>query len=538
MGGWNSNFYYNGGTTKPTILCTSSPDYGGFDRSPASFRRVTVSPRGDVSTEALETFVKGQVTLASPIDTAYAESGRIRLYAAAFASGSPVVRVRVGVEEKGRSIVWQNLNKTSSWAWSGFYITSPTSIGSSITLTIQAATANGNVFESKKTAVVKEQMSVSGISTTPWTNLLGNPEHVGIVPSGFNGKLQHLWSVNSQGNTLFASPIVGHNRVFVAAFDELQRNKSSIAAFDVNTGKADWYFFPQEPIVNSFCLFDSKVIATDIAGNIYGIDATTGKVAWKNSLDVPLLPGVTSGSVLADSIYYTGSGNSLMAVNANTGSTIWKSKGLFNPDGSTVTKTIGDGVLLLSSNLRGLYAFNATTGKEMWKHLDEKLFLRDGNASYYNNRFHIVSNGQYYAIVPQTGEIDEQLFLPYAVDANTTPLFLHDILYFGTSNSGLVAYNIRTNEVKWVIDTGVSLINTNPNADTPDKSVETSPIMVGSYVIFGASDGYLYVADAANGKVVQQVNLGAPILSTPAVSGNLLIVNDYSGNTSAFKLME
>ena len=51
-----------------------------------------------------------------------------------------------------------------------------------------------------------------------------------------------------------------------------------------------------------------------------------------------------------------------------------------------------------------------------------------------------------------------------------------------------------------------------------------------SKIVFGASDGYLYVTSIANGDIKQKINLGAPIFSTVAAVGGFLFVTDLSGN--------
>ena len=49
-----------------------------------------------------------------------------------------------------------------------------------------------------------------------------------------------------------------------------------------------------------------------------------------------------------------------------------------------------------------------------------------------------------------------------------------------------------------------------PNAAT----VESSPVLAGSMIVFGASDGYLYAVDADNGRIITKINLGAPVLGS------------------------
>lgn len=84
--------------------------------------------------------------------------------------------------------------------------------------------------------------------------------------------------------------------------------------------------------------------------------------------------------------------------------------------------------------------------------------------------------------------------------------------------------------IKWKAETKPSLVYTAPYSSTPQAGVETSPVLSQGIVYIGASDGYLYAIDQATGIIKDKLNLGAPIFSTVAVSGNKMIVCDFAGN--------
>lgn len=91
---------------------------------------------------------------------------------------------------------------------------------------------------------------------------------------------------------------------------------------------------------------------------------------------------------------------------------------------------------------------------------------------------------------------------------------------------------------KWKAETLPSLVYTAPYSTTPQAGVETSPVASQGTVFIGASDGYLYAIDQSTGIIKEKLNLGAPIFSTVAVSGNCMIVCDYSGNVHCFTLAQ
>jgi len=83
---------------------------------------------------------------------------------------------------------------------------------------------------------------------------------------------------------------------------------------------------------------------------------------------------------------------------------------------------------------------------------------------------------------------------------------------------------------------GNSLVYTAPYSK-PNATVESSPVLAGSMIIFGTSDRFLYAVDRDNGRIITKINLGAPVLGRACLEGNDLFVTDFSGNISCFSVM-
>jgi len=105
---------------------------------------------------------------------------------------------------------------------------------------------------------------------------------------------------------------------------------------------------------------------------------------------------------------------------------------------------------------------------------------------------------------------------------------------FGTSQSGLMALDRATLEVKWQFATTPSLLYTAPYTRHPCATIETSPVLVGGTVFFGASDGVLYAIDKEIGKCLWKHPTGSPIFGSVSVSGNGLFAVDFAGNVYGF----
>ena len=137
-------------------------------------------------------------------------------------------------------------------------------------------------------------------------------------------------------------------------------------------------------------------------------------------------------------------------------------------------------------------------------------------------------------IEPTNGSILKITEFPFDVDVTSTPLITASEIIFGSATRGLIALDKQSLKIKWNIQTNTSLVFTTPYSMPPSATVETSPILSQNTVYFGASDGYLYAVNLNTGIIEQKINLGAPIFNSPAISGNTLVIADYSGNVYTF----
>lgn len=133
-----------------------------------------------------------------------------------------------------------------------------------------------------------------------------------------------------------------------------------------------------------------------------------------------------------------------------------------------------------------------------------------------------------------TGQILAKKKLPYSVDVTSTPLVTEDAIIFGTARNGMVALDRENLERRWNYMTGDALIYTSPYVCTPASQIESSPVKSGKLVLFGASDGAFYALDCADGNLCWKHSVGAPVMSTVAVSGNMMFGADYAGNVYGF----
>ena len=277
-----------------------------------------------------------------------------------------------------------------------------------------------------------------------------------------------------------------------------------------------WDFYLSSPTVwNGAVYFGSS------DGNIYALDALSGALRWKfKTGDV-----VHSSPAIADGTLFIGSWDRfLYALDATSGKEKWRFKTGDDPDahnhlGIQSSPAVVDGVVYFGSRDSYAYAIDASTGQQIWK------FSTDG--SWVNNSM-VVHGGRAYFGTSIPG-------IMHAVDAKTgkvvfdlptgTPVFAsmalaRDTLYLGNFGGKLTAIDLKTQKAAWVFETDGAKQNaaSMTNADGSIKfetvfssptpyyddmvlavhklftmgTILSSPVVSGSNVYFGSTDGNLY----------------------------------------------
>jgi outer membrane protein assembly factor BamB len=533
-GGNSINLYDYSGKLTASTICTAPLSSGGVDHSPAGFRLVSVTNKGIITTETILTNVPNIATIVSPGDTAYVEDNKIRFYANVNSAQSPIKSARVGFAKDTVGYKWCELNRVSPWTWSGFYVLTPADTASKYVVKLESFTEGGQMLAAEKNTHLVVRKDTKTPSEGLWGNLGGNAGHDANLRIPFSGKLSHQWTASSQGATLFSSPMVTDSVVVTSLANDLAFNKSELTAFHVKTGKSLWHFFPKGAVKNTFIADGRNIVATDVLGNVYAIDIHTGLPVWETPLGNKYY---YTGSVFADSLYFTGNANRISALKLVDGAVLWTLGSDLLSSSCESTLTIGDKILLVKNRKGGISGINISTGATVWSSIDLNLSSGSISSSFSNGVFHVLSGNKYFAIDSHSGSVVKSVILPATASAKSIPLVADNLLIYGSINDGLVAYDLQRSRQQWNVEVGTALVNTLPTLQEHLKTVEVSPVRIGGYVVFGASDGYLYVANVSSGEVVQKINLGAPILSSIAVVDDMLFVTDLSGNISAFQLL-
>jgi len=326
----------------------------------------------------------------------------------------------------------------------------------------------------------------------------GDPAHSGVYagpgPRQFHGV---KWRF-ATGNRVASSP-VWHGGVLYFGSDD-----GNVYAVDAATGRQNWKFVTGGPVPATPAVAGGLVYFPSYDGKFYAVEAQTGRLRWKTAtggerrFEAKGLHGMQpknqtyadpydvylSSPVVVEGAVYFGSGDGhLYALDASSGEPRWKFQ---TGDVVHASPAFAGGTLFFGSWDSYFYAVDAATGKQKW-------------------RFH---GG-------------EDPFIHNQVGFQSSPVVAGGVVYTGCRDSNVYALDAATGAEKWRFNNGGSW-------------VISSPTVAGGKVLFATSDSSLFHAvDAATGKPVYRQDTKAYVFSSPSVAGEVVYLGVLNGTVEA-----
>jgi outer membrane protein assembly factor BamB len=287
-----------------------------------------------------------------------------------------------------------------------------------------------------------------------------------------------------------------------------------------------------------------------------------------------------SGGAVADGILYVGSNEGrLTAINITDESRQWAEalkapaqSGLFGCSASSLgcgggtpsvqiygTPVVSDNLVYIAGYNGKIYAYNTSNLATRWVYpRDSYLDSFVGGIAVAQGKLFIgCSDGKVYALDALTGDklgefkTGDKIWGTPAVDGDTlyigsfdkklyafditnisskwepkweyttegsiisTPLIENGLVYFGSFDKNLYAVNAADGTFKWKFTGG--------------KWFWAQPQIVDGTIYAGCLDDYVYALNADTGAKITDFNLGSPVPSAPAISGNYVIFASHDG---------
>lgn len=405
-----------------------------------------------------------------------------------------------------------------------------------------------------------------------------NPEHTGVYNAAGAPQFHNVkWKFHT-GGMVISSPALDANTAYVGSTD------GNLYAIDLSSGAQKWKFATEARITSSpaveqgvvyFSSYDGKFYAVDCStgklkwkfqtagehrftarhihgslpeaelmpdpfdfylssptlsggavyfgsgdGNVYSLDAASGKLNWKFQAGdvVHASPAVSNGVVFIgswDSYFY--------ALDAATGKQVWRFKTGEDPDthnqvGIQSSAAVADGIVYFGCRDSNFYALDAATGEKKWAFNNKGSWVITSPAVYDGKVYFGTSDTRlFYGFEAKAGG-QPLLSLKFTWPIFSSPAVAGDTIYFGSHNGVLTAVDLRTGKIAWSFQTDGARQNlaalSKPDGTTNYEAVFTenfydnmlmgvyklfatgailsSPAIAGDAIYFGSTDGNLY----------------------------------------------
>jgi len=327
----------------------------------------------------------------------------------------------------------------------------------------------------------------------------------GVVYFGsYDGKFYAVEAANGQLKWKFATP--GERR-FAA-----RHIHGSLPEGETMPDPFDCY-------LSSPAVSDGNVYFGSGDGNIYSLEAASGKLNWKfQTGDV-----VHASPAIADGTLFVGSWDSYFyALDAATGKEKWKFKTgedheIYNQVGIQSSAAVADGIVYFGCRDSNLYALDERTGEKKWVYNNKASWVivspavKDGKVYFATS-----DSALFHALDAKSGAEIFSLKLTWPMFAS--PAIAGDWLYLPSQDGKLRAIELKSQKTVWEFQTEGSQRNlaafSKPDG-TPNYGaaftenfyenmaigvnklyavgmIFSSPVIADSVIYFGSTDGNLY----------------------------------------------
>lgn len=345
------------------------------------------------------------------------------------------------------------------------------------------------------------------------------------------------WTVNAGGNGYFAEPIVNGNTVYTATADDGWPKDCNISAFNADTGEKVWTYSTKNSVRNSmFLTGDGKLLAQDITGLVYCLDAGSGELVWSTDTRLSAVRNTGLNVIAEGDKVYCGGAQKSVCLNLSDGSLVWES-GNDRANSSPTRMVVCGDLLLVGSHWDELIAYDKGSGKRMWSNDGDGIRYRTSTPFIYEGGIYVTTSASILELDPKSGKVVRSAALEgLNFDTAAIPYISGDTVYLGTAESGVAAVDLKSLELEWnFTDVGGALVSSTPYTKPGCKQVQSGVVELNGCLYFGGMDGAVYKLDK-QGSLIAKAEIGSPILAAPAVYGDSVIVIDFSGNVTKVTL--
>ena len=348
--------------------------------------------------------------------------------------------------------------------------------------------------------------------SSPGIMFRSDPAHTGVYDDGGILPTNATKWVFKTGGAVESSPAIAADVVFSGSDD------GNVYAINATSGKLNWNYTTGGPVTSPAAV-NGTVFAESGDGKLYALNAASGKLKWNYTTG----GGSSSPAVANNTVYITG--DNISALDASTGALKWK----YSSEGTVFSSPIVAGNIVYVAYGAGqagsesgfifnsVKALNASTGETIFDAPGEFTFLMQstpvvGNGTIYFFDVFSIFNG----LNATTGD---NKFRSEVTEGSTSdsPAVAGSVVYTSCDDGNVYALDGNTGALLWFF---------------PVNETKMSPSVANGTVYAGSNDGFVYSLNDSTGLLRWKYHAGG-VISAPAVANGTVYAGSSDGNIYA-----
>jgi outer membrane protein assembly factor BamB len=221
----------------------------------------------------------------------------------------------------------------------------------------------------------------------------------------------------------------------------------------------------------------------------------------------------------------------------NTGEVLWSYR--HRKGGDTPARLVWDKAnqrVILCAHWYMTAALDIKTGEFAWQETEHPANLRNNTPCISGNILYGSGQNWVYCHDLATGKLIRKEQKNFYMDSPGSAVVEGDVIYYSTSEKGVVAIHKDTFEVLRFYPAGPVAILTAPYLYGDVQTVEGSPIIDGDRLIFATSDGMLRIYNKDTAELQKTISIGAPCITTPLLDRDTVYIADFDGFVTKFQM--
>ena len=351
------------------------------------------------------------------------------------------------------------------------------------------------------------------------------------------GADESVWRTKLPGRVEFSQPVLQDGDLFVCTCDYGYATQMGIYRFCGETGAVKWFFNAKNSVKGGIDIQDGKVYLQDCGGYLYCLNVDDGSLLWQRELPLNNNCYTRMNVLTRNGVVVAGRPRQVFGCDAETGEVLWSYS--HRKGGDTPARLVWDEAnqrVILCAHWYMTAALDIKTGEFAWQETEHPANLRNNTPCIHDGILYGCGQNWVYCHELATGKLIRKEQKDFYMDSVGSAVVEGDVIYYSTSEKGVVAMHKDTFEVLRFYPAGPAAILTAPYLYGDVQTVEGSPVIDGDRLIFAASDGMLRIYNKDTAELQRAISVGAPCVTTPLLDRDTVYVADFDGFVTKFQM--